>query len=348
MKKILIIGGGFAGSKIAKKLEKYKNFETILVDTKDYFEFTPSIIKLISNPSYYKKIQIFHKDYLKKTKIITGEVIELMRNKAIIHNGNKLIVDFDYCVICSGAKHNYKFKSKKIFFKHNLENALNLNELIINSKKITIIGGGLVGVEIAGEIADYFKDKEITLIHSKNELIERMNKKSRDYARKKLEIKGVKILFNETVKTVKENYILTDKNKIKSDLTILCTGISPQIKFFEKNFKNKFNEKNYIKVNEFLQVEGENYIFSAGDVNNIDEEKTAQNAEKQAKIVIRNILNLEKEKPLKKYKIKKRTMIVSLGKYDGIGILKKQSFHGPINNLLKTIIEKKVILLKKM
>ena len=59
MKKLVIIGGGFAGAKIAKALES--EFNVTLIDSKDYFEFTPSILRAIIKTKYLKKIQILHK-----------------------------------------------------------------------------------------------------------------------------------------------------------------------------------------------------------------------------------------------------------------------------------------------
>ena len=67
MKKLVIIGGGFAGSLIAKNCENY--FDTTLIDSKDFFEFTPGILRTIVQPSHAKKIQVLHKEYLKKTKV---------------------------------------------------------------------------------------------------------------------------------------------------------------------------------------------------------------------------------------------------------------------------------------
>ena len=67
-KNLVIIGGGFAGSFVAKKLEN--KFNTVLIDNKDYFEFTPSILRSIVIPRHLKKIQILHRHYLKKSKII--------------------------------------------------------------------------------------------------------------------------------------------------------------------------------------------------------------------------------------------------------------------------------------
>ncbi len=55
MKRVVIVGGGFAGAYVARNLEK--KFDVVLIDTKDYFEFTPSILRTIINPDHAKKIQ---------------------------------------------------------------------------------------------------------------------------------------------------------------------------------------------------------------------------------------------------------------------------------------------------
>ena len=56
-KKLIIIGGGFAGSKIAKKLES--QFHTILIDNKNHFEYTPGVLRTIVKPLKIKKLSLW-------------------------------------------------------------------------------------------------------------------------------------------------------------------------------------------------------------------------------------------------------------------------------------------------
>ena len=65
MKKVVVIGGGFAGAYIARHLEK--DFDVTLIDTKDYFEFTPGILRTIVFPKHMKRIQVLHTHYLHKS-----------------------------------------------------------------------------------------------------------------------------------------------------------------------------------------------------------------------------------------------------------------------------------------
>ena len=96
----------------------------------------------------------------------------------------------------------------------------------------------------------------------------------------------------------KNNIYITDKKrKISCDLAFLCTGIMPNYEYLQQYCSTKLTEKKSLCVNSYLQVEGHNTIFAAGDITNIKEEKTAQNAEKQADAVVNNIYHQEKISP---------------------------------------------------
>jgi NADH dehydrogenase FAD-containing subunit len=109
MKKLVIIGGGFAGSIVAKLLES--RFNVVLIDTKSFFEFTPSVLRTIVVPNHIKKIQIPHRSYLKKSKIIVGEVSEVS-DKFVKIRGKK--ISFDYLIVTSGSSYSLPIKEKNI------------------------------------------------------------------------------------------------------------------------------------------------------------------------------------------------------------------------------------------
>ncbi|MEK6800632.1 MAG: FAD-dependent oxidoreductase [Nanoarchaeota archaeon] len=337
MKRLAIIGGGFAGSKIAKSLEN--KFHTTLIDTKNYFEFTPGILRTIVYPEHIKKIQVLHKNYLKNTEIIIGEVKEVASKYVKVKNKK---IFFDYLVVSSGSKYSSPIKDQKIIM---ATRASILRESFTNlckSNTVLIIGGGLVGVELAAEICNRYKNKkDITLVHAKNHLIERNDEKASDFVEKYLRKRNVKIIFNERVLKKTGNFYLTNKGKkIKADAVFLCTGIVPNYSFMRDNFSSSLNEKNQIKVNSFLQVENHKSIFVAGDVSGTEVEKTAQNAEHQGKIVIKNLLALENKKALVNYTPKRGPLVISLGRYNGLYVNKDFIIKGKIPALMKYLVEK--------
>jgi len=336
MNKVVIIGGGFAGMHIARELEK--DFDVTLIDSKDYFEFTPSILRTIVEPEHIKKIQVLHNYYLKRAKVIV-ECVQMVSNNYVILEDNKK-VNFDYLAICSGSSYNIPFKEKDIIKVTRAKHLRDCYDDLRKAKKVLIVGGGLVGVELAAEIQTHYGDKEITIIHSKDRLMERTHGKSIKHAENFLKKRGVKIIYGERAEKNRGNiYITHKKRKIEMDMAFLCTGITPNYDFMKKNFGDKLNPKGFIKVNEYLQLEGYHNIFAVGDVSDRTEEKTAQNAERQARIVVKNIFALEKKDKITKYHSKRTPLVISLGKYNGILDLGNFVLTGFIPGLLKSFIE---------
>jgi len=336
-KKVVIIGGGFAGSHVAKHLDKH--FDVTLVDTKDYFEFTPGILRTIVEPSHIRKLQVLHSHYLMWARVLVGKVKEIGRNYILV-GGRK--VRFHYLVIASGSSYNLPFKEQKVVAVVRAKHLRNYYDRLCKAKNILIIGGGLVGIELAGEILwKYGKEKEVTIVHSGERLIARNSKSAIDYAEKFLRKKGVKIICNEKVVSYNGKRYVTDKGReIETDLAFLCTGITPNYSFMEKNFSDSLNAKNQIKVNSYLQLKEQKNIFAIGDVGDRQEEKTAQNAENQAEIIVKNICALDRDEKLTEYRTKPRALIISLGKNCAIFSSKSFVWGGFLPALLKATIEK--------
>ena len=340
MKRVVIIGGGFAGACAAEQLEK--DFKVTLIDAKDYFEFTPSILRTIVEPEHIKKIQVLHSHYLKRAKVLMGCVKDVRAKEVILKNNKK--VPFDYLVITSGSSYNLPIKEKEVVTATRAEHLRDCYERLCEAKKVVIIGGGLVGVELAAEIAEHYKDKKITIVHSRDALMQRNHPKTIKYATKFLEKHGVKIVYGERVAKRKKGYVLTDKGtRIEDDLVFLCTGIRPNGDFLKKHFADKITERHQVRVNEYLQVVDVPHMFVAGDVTDRREEKTAQNAEKEAMAIASNLKALDKGDTLSEYVSHKRPMVISLGKWKGVFELNNIVLTGLLPGLLKSFIEWKTM-----
>ncbi len=336
MKKLVIIGGGFAGSKITKSLED--NFDTTLIDTKDYFEYTPGVLEAIVNPECMKSIRILHTSYLKKAQVVIGKV-QKISGKEVFINSKK--IKFDYLVIASGSKYSFPFKNHDaVLIKRASELRSHSNELY-NAKNVLIIGGGFSGVELAGDIIIKYPEKNLTIVHSRDRLLERQPEKVSQYAQRFFEKRNAKIIFNEKVKKEKKGIYSTDKGrKIKADIAFLCVGIVPNSEFMKLSFPNLLDKKGYIIVNEFLQLKNHKNIFVAGDITGIKEEKTAQNALEYADIVIENLGRLEKKRPLRKYRFENKGMLISLGPKKGIFSKGNFILFGRIPRIMKNYLQK--------
>jgi len=253
-------------------------------------------------------------------------------------------IKYDYLVLASGSSYSLPIKELNVSLPSRLGHLKKNEKKLKNSKDVIIIGGGIVGVELASEIATCNKKRKISIYTSGNILMPRNNIKTSKLVKKFLEKKMVSIFFNSKIK-VNKSGIFKNNRKIKSDIVFLATGVKNNIDFIPKEM-NIINKNMEVIVDKNLRVVGYNNIFAGGDIINTKEEKLAQNAEAHGKIIARNIILIESKNKLKKYMAKKRMILISLGKSKGIVEYKNMSFMGIVPLIMKNIIEK--IHLKKM
>lgn len=340
MKKVVIIGGGFAGASAAQKLQR--EFDVTLIDTKDYFEFTPSILRTIVEPKHIAKIQVLHRHYLPKARVVKEEVNDITTTDVLT---TKQKIAYDYLLISSGSSYTTPIKEKNTVIANRAATLRSYTAVLAKAKKVLIIGGGLVGVELAAEIIDHYPDKEVTIIHAHENLITRHHPKAVRYAQKFLLQKGIRIIYNQRMVENKEGYCFTNKGVcLRHDIIFICTGIKANSQFLENNFSTILNHKQQLKVNNHLQAIGHPTIFAAGDITARNEEKTAQNAERQAALAVRNIRHLDKKEKLEEYHSSERPMVISLGKKNGIFTYKNIVITGMIPAFLKMMIEWKTMM----
>ena len=330
----MIIGGGFAGATSARILEN--EFDVTLIDSKNYFEFTPGVLQAIVEPEHLKRIQSPHKNYLKKAKVVVGMVKELCLDYVKVNNKK---IYFDYALLCTGSRYSPPFKEFGSGASLRSDNICWTNKILTKANSVLVIGGGLVGVEIAAEIVEKYPEKKITIVHSGSKIMERYSDYSRDYCQRWLRDHKIKIMTGQFVHKRKGKMFITKKGlKINADIVFVCTGIVPNTEYIKGKIKEKLILNGKIQVNKFLQTSAPN-IFSAGDANSIEIEKTAHNAERQAKIAAYNIIALERKMRLREYNTKKTILIISLG--NKIGVIEHPNFTigGLIPGFIKKIIE---------
>ena len=143
-------------------------------------------------------------------------------------------------------------------------------EKIKEAKTILIIGGGPVGVELAGEIVVDFPDKKVILAHGGSRLIEFLGPKASEKALGWLRKKNVEVLLNERVDVdnrSEKTYRTSSGQTIEADCDFLCVGRKVSSSWMQSSFlKEVLDETGRVKVDEYLRVEGHTNVFAVGDV----------------------------------------------------------------------------------
>lgn len=351
-KTVIVVGAGYVGGEVASILDSECN--VILIEPQDATHHKLATARASIVPGWEMATRIKLDKLLKRGKIIQKSVKSVNENSVTLTDGETVTGDF--IVLCHGA-------GNMLFPFSPLENCTdtdliirelrNNQHIIHDANNIIIVGGGPVGIEFAGEILAQYPTKSVTLIHNNEHLLNNcippiypkgINKVMDRLKSMKCDIKlNVKIIDDINTNnghafiTGHKEYNLSDGTKLNGDLVIICTN-----KFNNPTniLSNKYlNEKNQIKVNQFLQVEGMSNVFCCGDANNQSETKLVFTGSNQGKHVIRNIEALANGKSLIPYRgtevEKFGAIFLPLGPHIGVGTFNTTIFGNSAVRLIK-------------
>ncbi|MVT08478.1 NAD(P)/FAD-dependent oxidoreductase [Chitinophaga tropicalis] len=298
IKKIVIIGGGFAGINLIQKLQHDKRFHITLVDKNNYNFFPPLIYQLATGFLETSSICYPFRKLLRGKKNVRFHMGELLRvdpatRTCYLNNGE---LSYDYLVFATGTETNYfgnenirrnaipmktvndALEMRNTLLKR-LELACVINDPAERKKLLTIViaGGGPTGVEISGMLAElrlYIARKDypelqghggdIYLINGGDALLEPMSTKSQKHTYDSLRRLGVKIKLNTRVKDfVDDQVILSNGDPIDTKNLIWATGVTACT--FEGIPAASLGVGRRMITDEYNEVTGVDYIYAIGD-----------------------------------------------------------------------------------
>ena len=366
--RIVIIGGGFAGIALAKKLRN-KKVQVVLLDKHNYHTFQPLLYQVatggleagsIAYP-IRKVIQEYKDFYFRLTAV---KEIDTVNQKVIAEIGD---LHYDYLVIATGSKTNY-FGNKEIernaMSMKTIPQSLNIRSLILEnfeqavltkdvSERNTLInfvlvGGGPTGVELAGALAEMKKailqkdypdlditKMEINLVQSGDRILNTMSEKSSLAAEKFLVKLGVKIWKNVRVTNYDGKTITTNSDLTFETATVIWTAGVQGAKIAGLDGKSMVEKVERIRVNKYNQVAGYDTIFAIGDIASMETElypqghpMMVQPAIQQGKLLGENLVNLLNNKPLKSFEYKDLGAMATIGRNLAVVDLPQYHFSG--------------------
>ena len=250
-KRILVLGGGFAGVDCTRKLESYfqsnYDIEITLVSDDNFLLFTPMLPQVASGIITPRHIVMPLRGLCKEARIFESAVRDIDPiQKHVTLEGTPekrgVRIHYDYLVIALGSKTNFfglRDVEKYSFTMKTLSDALSLRNRVIdmleqaenepgeeNRQRLLtfiIVGGGFAGIETAGEINDFLYDAleyyhnikkddiKVVVIEALPNILPGFNEKLAKFAHKKLEQKGIKILLRTSVTSFNGKNVIINK-----------------------------------------------------------------------------------------------------------------------------------------
>ena len=332
--KVIIVGGGFGGLKLARKLSNKKGFDVLLIDKFNFHQFQPLFYQVATAGLDASNISFPLRKAFQRSKNIRIRVTTLQQ---VIPNENKIVTatgeeTYDVLVLATGADTNF-FGNKQLeanaFPMKSTVEALQLRYKLIQNfedalttkdpqqlqrlMNVVVVGGGPTGVELSGALAemkryvlpkDYpeldFSQMNIFLLEGTQKTLAHMSEFSSGRSRKYLEKLGVKVMTGAQVKDYDgKNVLLGDGQTLPSATVLWAAGIKGNIP--DGVDKDLIARGNRIRVDRLNRVLGHQNIYAVGDLAYMETPKypnahpqVATVAIQQAKLLANNLVKMNR------------------------------------------------------
>jgi NADH:ubiquinone reductase (H+-translocating) len=367
-RRIVIVGGGFAGRRLAEKSLK-NDFQVVLIDRNNYYQFQPLLYQVAIAGLEPSAVSFpLRRMFQGKKNDFHFRMAEIVRVNASESTLETTIgsIHFDYLVLATGVTTNFfgnaniekkaltmKSVSDAILIRNtileNLEKAINCrtDEERLPYLNIAIVGGGPAGVELAGALAemrkyilpkdypDYdFHQMKIFLFEAMDRILGNMRDKSSVTATRYLEKLSVNIRTNTRVRDYNGDQIFLESNEIIPSKTLIWTAGVTAVRI-EGLEASVFGHANRILTDEFNRVKNTSNIFAIGDLSLMATDRypkghpqVAPAALQQASLLARNLLRLSQGESPKPYRYYDKGTLTSIGRNLAVADLKRISLKG--------------------
>ncbi|MHB1178635.1 MAG: NAD(P)/FAD-dependent oxidoreductase [Daejeonella sp.] len=296
--RIIIVGGGFGGIELAKRL-KDKEVDILMLDRHNYHTFQPLLYQVATGGLEADSIAFPLRKIFKNQNNFTFRVTDVERVDTVRKIVTTSIgeISYDYLVIATGSDTNF-FEQKEIehfsMAMKTIPEALNLRSMILQNLEealiqidpvqkssllnFVVVGGGPTGVELSGSLAELKKhvlpkdypelsieEIKVYLIEGSNELLGVMSDQASAKSKQFLEEMGVNVLINIRVESYDGQVIrLSDGHAIYTKNVLWSAGVKGAA--IAGLPPEVIARGNRVIVDEFNRVPGQDSIFAIGDV----------------------------------------------------------------------------------
>jgi NADH:ubiquinone reductase (H+-translocating) len=366
--RVVIIGGGFAGIALAKKLRN-KNLQVVLLDKHNYHNFQPLMYQvatggLEAGSIAYPIRKIFQNTPDFYFRLTSVKEIDTENQKILSEIGD---LHYDYLVLATGSKTNFfgnKEIERNVMSMKTIPQSLNIRSLILENFEqavltkddtdrnvlinFVLVGAGPTGVELAGALAEMKKailqkdypdldinKMEINLIQSGDRVLNTMSEKSSTAAEKFLLDLGVKIHKNVRVTNYDGRTITTNSDLTFETATVIWTAGVQGAAIPGLDAKSLVERVERIRVNHYNQVVGYQNIFAIGDIASMESElfpqghpMMAQPAMQQGELLAENIIGLVQGRQPKPFEYNDKGSMATIGRNLAVVDLPNYHFNG--------------------
>jgi NADH dehydrogenase FAD-containing subunit len=334
-RRVVVVGGGYGGVAAAKALDEFA--EVLLVEPRDQFVHNVAALRALVAPSWLPKIFFPYDHLLANGRIVRDRAVEVDAGRVALASGGHIACDF--VVVATGSRYPFPAKTETDDTAAAIERIRSAHDALVVARRVLILGAGPVGIELAGEIAAVWPEKQLTIVDLAPDVL------AGDFAdalrvelRRQLTERGVELLLDTTLSEEPPTsagsagpftVVTTEGRELGADIWFRCHGVRPSSECLGLTLHAAQRPDGFVEVNEHLQLAGQETVFALGDVAAAGV-KMASRAVAQAQVVAANIQALVNGGELQIYEPYPPAIVIPLGPEGGAGQLPgQQELAGP-------------------
>ncbi|HWB31795.1 MAG TPA: NAD(P)/FAD-dependent oxidoreductase [Acidobacteriaceae bacterium] len=307
-RRVVVIGGGFAGINAAQELAKLP-VDVTLVDRKNYHTFQPLLyqvaLAVLSPAEIAQPIRSILKDH-PNIEVLMDEAVGFTLEEQHVMLKSGTVLEYDFLILAPGSTHSYfghEEWSELAPGLKTVEDATEIRRRVLLAFELAerqmmehdthpplqfvIVGGGPTGVELAGAISDIArlymrnnfryidtKQAKVLILEGSPHILAAYPEDLQAKAREQLEKLGVEVRTNAIVSDVKPGYVMVrgkdgPEERIDAVVTLWAAGV--QASPLGKMLGVETDRKGCVFVDGYLNPPGHPEIFVCGDLAHVVE-----------------------------------------------------------------------------
>jgi NADH:ubiquinone reductase (H+-translocating) len=352
-KNLVIVGGGFAGTKTAQLLEHTlpPDWTLTLISQENFITFNPLLPEVVGASIMPSHVVAPHRQMLHCSQVCMAQVFEIDTTERVVHHLGEGpgTLRYDQLVLACGTNANLdivkgmaqvalplKTLGDALFLRNRIIARLEQAELQPDPEyrrwltSFIVVGGGFSGVETAGELVDFLyaslkfykrvsrEDLCIVLLHSGDRLLPELSPTLGNFTLRKMMARGVDVRLNARAVRVTDRAVHLESGEIIPGGTVVCTiGTQPNALL---DSIPTMKSRDRLVVNPDMSVPGLEGVWAIGDcaavINSMDRKvspPTAQFAEAQARQLAANIVSHLAGLPTRHFEFRPKGQLSSVG-----------------------------------
>ncbi|MGW4473032.1 NAD(P)/FAD-dependent oxidoreductase [Nonomuraea sp. NPDC004354] len=332
---VVIIGGGYGGSAVAKALDA--EADVVLIDPRDAFINSAGSLRALTQPDWAHNMFFPYDQWLRRGTVIRDRAVSADPGGVTLASGRR--IEADYLVLATGSSYTYPAKPNADSTGEVLDDLLRTHKELAGSERVLILGAGPVGLELAGEIKEVWPHKHVTILDPAEQLLPAFPAEMRAELRRQLDELAVHLRLGagltappatEPGQAATFTVATTGGEEITADIWFRAHGARVNSDYLADGELTTRSPQGQVPVTETLNVRGYDRVYAIGDITDVAEAKMAGYAMQHAEVVAQNIIaQLRGEQPAATYRPLPHPMILlPLGPRQGVGQL--PSPDGPV------------------